>query len=405
MVYYAFGNINNVHRTFYVDRKVERDRLAAILQRGGSAIIKGRPRVGKSAFVEKFKERFSGEFRFAYIICKGTAISYDSDVPPWVQLRSNIEEEVPRDAKRCGRDDRPYVLVLDEFNHLITTLKDISQTKLLDVLNYLNDLLRDNVRLVLVTQMSMYEMVAKFPALLQALPASETMDLIDIMPFSIGQTNCYCRHSKAKVDKIAIEKFYKITDGLVGGLNVLLQNYNLNCETITAQEIVSDPDVIRKLEELGCVSTVSLRQDSTKVADVAEKKRASGGESRLNGVVSNTNGRIEIEYARNGKRQIVRVKFAGQVEKKILGEKKVICGVRRYTITNQNTWDVLDRLLDEVGKKGLKEGWIPWDTMNGGVKVPSRVFRGGKGAWLFYNECMIYDRKSVRFEPAIFAVT
>ncbi len=176
---YNFGNINHVDDEFFINRQKAFDKLAEVISSGGSAQVKGAPRVGKTAFVRNFRERFNRYikgFEFRYITFKG------GEIDPLCDIVDQLKAMLSSDIEIAKRNKKKSVVILDEFGSAVLLTQD--NGCLVGLLNYVQVLLNCGIQLVIVAQQSLYGAMSDCNVGKAFLPARETIEEVEITAFN-----------------------------------------------------------------------------------------------------------------------------------------------------------------------------------------------------------------------------
>ena len=277
---YDFGNVNCVHEHFFVERKGSYRELTEVILSGASALILGMPRVGKSAFVSDFCTRFRRShprYSFGNICFKGTDILFGSDIPVVEQIKRKVDSLALKN--RGGK----VVLVFDEFNYLISTLLRLDLSGLTDVINFLNELIRKERQIVLVTQASSDVMFGRNPELVDMFPSSEIMQVVSIPLFADSELTEYCSHSVAPAEDY-LEIIKAVTQGHAGGVNVLLRALNIKCGVKGKssfkfeRDVLGDDSVQRALRQFSEIIKRTILSSQVETGSLGAEEMAKWGQ-------------------------------------------------------------------------------------------------------------------------------
>ena len=251
---YDFGNINEVHRVFFVERKKPYSELAEALRYGRSAILYGPPRIGKTAFVERFAGRFPGDLKQRKKAdVRIVSVNFRSAQFSITKPQSLVEQFKKWVGATNGTRVKRKVIFMDELCRIINEDSIWSLGDLHDFINYLNDLMRAGWQLVLILQEPLFAFYRNNPKLWRLFPPMEAFSEIEITPFCHDEFLEYCGHSIAPIDDFKSE-LEERSGRRPGAINIMLWAANVlyreSGSNFSFESIVAKDQVRKQLSML-----------------------------------------------------------------------------------------------------------------------------------------------------------
>ena len=272
---YDFSNVNKVHEKFFVERVATAEQLERALLSGACCMIVGLPRVGKSALIETFGERFQRahkDYRWLGYSFKGEDFTFaEGDLAG--QLRKKIGAN--KDA------NKKTIVILDEFNACLDILGE-HDLMLVDIANVLNQLQEEGCQFVVVVQDKYKppELFQRCPKLKSIFPYA--LECIEVQPFNKDEFRQFCAHSQVNVQKL-IEELFAATKGIVFRAAIYLWGVNILARLNKRHNSISDldafPPVKDKLRDLE--RTFEVMREISGDSDEKRHRPGAGGRSHL----------------------------------------------------------------------------------------------------------------------------